>query len=212
MDFEALRASRFYQIGRWVNDEETGESSIVEQSVFDTVPFSHSEISNLKQRDFSNNGPTVAPSLHKLLDPVIMPVEMRDLIVDQWTEVSSIIDTVGKKSFNSLLIIQPPGAFNPKHKHRSVTKRTITFCYKYDEDRIIDEMKSKLRIELEEGKETVIMYPDVPKTLMLFTDNYPHKSISYEWRFYWVYDFDEHVDIPKDVFATMSDWNVLECC
>jgi hypothetical protein len=211
MNFDELRKSRFYQIGRWTNDQDTHESFLVEQAVYDTVAFDSKDISELKYRSWSNSGPTVCPSLFRLLDPHHMPEDIMRLVAHQWEEVTSIIDTVGKKSFNSILIIQPAGVTGPRHFHRPITKRTITFCYTYQQNKIVGDMKSKLRINFTDDEATVIMYPDAPKMLMLFEDNYLHQSVSYEWRFFWVYDFDTHVDIPEDVMSKMNDWITVDC-
>ena len=36
-----------------------------------------------------------------------------------------------------------------------------------------------------------------------FKDNLKHQSISNEWRFFWIYDFDQYIDIPNSDFTEM---------
>jgi hypothetical protein len=79
-------------------------------------------------------------------------------------------------------------------------KQTLTFCYTFNDHAIEGPSDSKFIVD--NGIEHEFIFPK-DKFYFTFCDNLPHKSISNEWRFFWIFDFDQYINIPTIDFVEM---------
>ena len=126
--------------------------------------------------------------------------EVKRFIIEQWQEVETIMSEYVDKIAYSLLVIQVPGSTVSPHAHRANIKQTITFCFKFDEAAVQDK-ESGLFVHNKNVE--FHSYGNSDKVLIIMNDNPIHSSYSREWRFYWVYDLNEKIDVIK----TASLWS-----
>jgi hypothetical protein len=203
LDFHYLQSSRFFQFGSYsleFNENKEGSAQKREVSLFDSLwyPPSYS-ISDLHSKNYVSSEGYFGASLERALDPTVrLPV--RNTIVSQWNETYNIVNKIKVRPKAAHFAMQPPGADWKKHDHSTNCKQILTFCYKFDEFAISNNEPSRFIID--NGIEHTFIYPN-NKFYYTFRDNLFHKSISNEWRFFWIYDFDQYIDVPDSDFIEM---------
>jgi hypothetical protein len=203
LDFHYLQASRFFEYGTYTLfiDENKKMSPLRrEVSLFDALCHPPSQsIRDLHSKNYASAESYFGASLERSLDPTLKS-PFRDMIIDQWAETYDIVNrlNVGPKSAH--FAMQPPGSFWKKHIHSTDCKQTLTFCYGFTEQAI--EADNPSRFVVDNGVEHEFVYPS-NRFYFTFRDNLAHRSISNEWRFFWIYDFDQHVEVPESDFIEM---------
>jgi hypothetical protein len=201
IDFEALKSTPFYKLGRVLYDPES--DSIIESPMCFYYAMNHTmeDIRAKKNEPLSTerwNHPS--PPLHKFLSDSL-PSNLKQVILDQWIEVGSIVEGLGVKPITAHFVILPAGKNVITHRHMPICKHILTFMYRFMENSINTYDSSYLDINRK-----VQIYPDTDKVCFSIYDNLPHSSVSNEWRFFWVYDFDQYVNVPSDIdFLNMSE-------
>lgn len=131
----------------------------------------------------------------ELSDSKFLNFQFKKEITRQWMEVTDIVERLDKSPVSSMLVISQPGDIIPKHCHYK--KQTLTFCYKFDNDKL-DSFDNSCIIVGPENNETQVNFDNSHKVYFTFLDNLAHGIKSNEWRFFWLNDFDEYVTIPKE--------------
>jgi len=132
------------------------------------------------------------PHLHFFLNSPYIPENFKNLIIDQWIEVETVIQTISQRPIYSLLLICEPGANVDYHDHGNDCKQTITFNYKFFEEK--DDSIEDTVVVLNDNK---IKMPEIKKTYFTMIDNPRHAARFKEWNFLWVYDFNDYINIPN---------------
>lgn len=204
MNFQKFKDSPFLHLGRSRFDYHNGcqflqrDTILFETSAF--FRFSQDEINNLKESEYRTGGfagSLTLSHLRKLMlinDPKFLDFDIKCEILNQWLEVTSIIDSMDKKPRFSMLLINEPGVIIPKHFH--IFAQTLTFCYTFQEEKVHEFDKSCL--VLGEDQNRIVEFPDHNKFYFTFKDRLHHEVRSNEWRFFWFHDFSEYIDIPKE--------------
>lgn len=203
LDFHYLQSSRFFQFGSYSLEFDENKECFVQKrevSLFDALwyPPSYS-ISDLHSKEYASSEGYFGASLERALDPTVkLPV--RNTIVNQWNETYNTVNKLNVSPKVVHFAMQPPGALWNKHTHSVNCKQTLTFCYKFDEFAISNDEPS--RFVVDNGTEHSFVYPG-NRFYFTFKDNLKHQSISNEWRFFWIYDFDQYIDVPDSDFIEM---------
>lgn len=141
-----------------------------------------------------------------------LPMEFREEIATQWTEVTNCIMSLNRPDLprESFFLIQEPGMYVPKHSHTAGCSQTITFCFTLEDDSINNtepDRKSNFTIYKEDKTEIEksVLYPDTGKFYFEIVDNKLHDSYSDKWRFFWLYDFSNYQEVPD----TIRDWQKI---
>jgi hypothetical protein len=133
--------------------------------------------------------------------------DIRQEIIRQWTEVTNLLDMVKPSKstvVESIMAVQRPGAYIPNHSHTNVVT-TLTFCYCFGNSLTNDIDAIRVAPYDEPNNPITYDYPDTNKFyLTMNTKNY-HDSSSSKWRFFWINDFFEPINVPK-----FDGWNYLE--
>jgi hypothetical protein len=204
MDFKRFKDSGFINLGHCRFDYQTSTYFLYKINVlFETsisLRFEQHEINNFNQLENKPSGFDKSQALVHLKkallinDPLFLDIEFKKEIARQWLETSTIIEKLDKKPRWSILLITEPGIVVSKHTHKF--QQTLTFCYKFDDERA-DVFEDSCFI-LGPNGERQVNFTDDNKFYFTFLDYLPHEVRSNEWRFFWVYDFDEYITIPKE--------------
>lgn len=204
MNFKRFKDSAFLYLGRSRFDYCDGfkfvqrETILYETSVF--FKFYQSEIDKFNKSDYRPGGFAKSLTLCHLKkallinDPQFLDFEFKIEIARQWLEVSNIIEKLGKRPSFSMLLINEPGVIIPKHSH--IFPQTLTFCYKFDQERVNAFDNSCLI--LGENSDRKLDFTNDDKFYFTFYDRLPHEVRSNEWRFFWFHDFIDYVDLPNE--------------
>jgi len=198
MNFADFRNSSFYKVGRTRFDLKEKEFKKIDYLLIDTLPLSHIDESKeyMLEETYKRPGSlyhTVTTThLRRALEVEkdYLPVEFRKLIAKQWQEVVGIVNKLNSTPVLSFLFIVPPGASVHKHRHGHI--QTVTFCYSFDEEQV--EHGDYL---LMDGKH--IDFPEENKFYFTFINNAEHEVFTSKWRFFFLHDFDEYVNVPTDI-------------
>ena len=224
MNFDLFKNSSFYKLGTvrysFLDDTTLGYS------------FKRAPTYNITEQDFDNldylksnsyylpdHGIFSLTSLYRMLEskpmvpdqPKFIPDEFRDILIEQWKEVISIVRKINSaKIIKGFLLISEPGSPVMLHDH-SRTSQTITFCYRLSTNQNSNVEKSYIEVahndyQPHEGTKSVkVYYPDSDKILFSLRGDPLHGSLSNEWRFFWAYDFAGSVTVPTDTdFVTLD--------
>jgi hypothetical protein len=205
MDFKKFNNSAFLYLGHSRFDYYSGYNFIQR----DTILFETSLMPELSQHELDNfNESQYRPGslanaislvhLRKVLtlnDPNFLDFEFKKEIGRQWVEVSNIIKQLPMKPKSSMLLINKPGVVIPKHQHGK--KQTLTFCYKFDDDK--SSVFENSCLILGKDGERQVNFIDSNKFYFMFRDDIPHEVRSNEWRFFWFHDYTEYMDIPDSL-------------
>lgn len=204
MDFKKFKDSPFLFLGHSRFDYAEGNKFLQRDTVlYETSSFfrySQADIDAFKESEYRPGGflkSMLVSHLRKALlinDPLFLDFEFKKEIARQWLEVSSIIEKLDKKPRFSALLINEPGLVIPKHSH--IFKQTLTFCYKFDDEKV--NVFDNSCFILGENGERQVNFTDDNKYYFTFYDGLPHEVRSNEWRFFWFHDYAEYVDIPKE--------------
>lgn len=128
----------------------------------------------------------------------VLKSDYTDLIVQQWTEVAKIIKSLDKNPYSSSLFMIPPGWKVGRHKHSGGCyggcKQIITFCYTFNSGKITGERPSSLIM----GDDPYIVnFPEQEKVVFTMLDDERHGTESNEWRFFWVYSYNDYVTLDR---------------
>jgi len=204
MNFKRFKDSAFVNLGHSRFDYQTGTyflnkpSILFETSIF--LRFHHDEINNFNELENKPGGFDKSQALVHLKkallinDPLFLDIEFKKEIARQWLETSTIIDTLEKKPKWSILLINEPGIVVPKHTHKF--QQTLTFCYTFEDEKA--NVFDNSCLILGSNGERKVNFTNDKKSYFTILDFLPHEVRSNEWRFFWVYDFDEYVSIPKE--------------
>jgi hypothetical protein len=205
IDFYNLLACRLFDLGRYtLGVSETGEPQLLKRDVplFDarlnSLP---NEISKLHDKEYRTSEAYFGASLARHLDPTVK-LPLRTAIINQWAETYEVVNRIPVIPSTVHFAMQPPAAPWKKHNHSMDCKQTLTFCYTFDEHSINNPEPSRFVIN-NNGIDYSFIYPK-DKFYFTFRDNMLHESISNEWRFFWIFDFDQYIDIPDTNFIEMS--------
>jgi hypothetical protein len=203
LDFHYLQSSRFFQLGSYsleFNENKEGFAQKREVSLFDAFwyPPLYS-IFDLHSKEYASSEGYFGASLERALDPTVK-LSVRNTIVNQWNETYNVVNKLNVSPKAVHFAIQPPGASWKKHTHSTNCKQTLTFCYMFTEQAISGDNHSRFIVD--NGTEHSFVYPS-NRFYFTFKDNLKHQSISNEWRFFWIYDFDQYIDIPNSDFTEM---------
>lgn len=227
MNFDEFKSSSFYKLG-------TIRYNCLDDTVMEYSP-NRPPTYNITEQNFDNfdllksnsyylpeNGIFSIATLYRALEskpiivdkPKFIPTEFRDLLIEQWSEVNSIIQSMMKsyvgesKIIKGFLLISEPGLSVKLHDHAK-TSQTITFCYRLSINQNSDSEKSYIEVAHNNyksiGKSVKVYYPDSDKIMFSLKGDPLHGSVSNEWRFFWAYDFDGLVPVPTD-----TDFETLE--
>ena len=203
LDFNYLRASRFFEYGaHTLTVDENKKMSALRRDValFDALCYlTPQTIRDLHLKKYASAESYFGASLERSLDPTVKS-EFKDMIVDQCAETYDVVNKLNVRPKAVHFAMQPPGAFWKKHTHSVDCKQTVTFSYGFSEQAITSDEPSRFIVD--NGKEHEFVYPS-NKFYFTFRDNLAHKSISNEWRFFWIYDFDQYVDVEASEFTQM---------
>lgn len=203
LDFHYLIVSKFFETGQYsfsLNDEGNLIVQKREVSLFDAHCSPSSQtIRRLHEKTYQTSEAYLGASLSRALDSTVKQ-SVRTAIINQWAETYDIVNQIDTEPSSVHFAIQPPGAEWNKHTHSIDCKQTLTFCYTFNEYAIDGSEQSRFVVENE--IEHDFIFPK-DKFYFSFRDNLPHKSISNEWRFFWIFDFDRYVDIPSSDFIEM---------
>ena len=202
LDFHYLRSSRFFAGGTYVvalDEHKVMSAQQREVSLFDALCHPSSSIRDLHSKNYASSESYFGASLERALDPTVRS-PFKDIIIDQWAETYNVIDKLGVAPKSVHFAMQPPGAFWKKHIHSVDCKQTLTFCYGFAEQAIDSDKPS--RFVVDNGVEHEFVYPS-NKCYFTFRGNLAHQSVSNEWRFFWIYDFDQHIEVPESDFIEM---------
>ncbi len=203
LDFHYLRVCKFFETGQYsFSLDNDGKLHVQkrEVSLFDAhcYPSPHS-IRALHEKKYQTSEAYLGASLSRALDSTVKET-VRTAIIDQWAETYDIVNRLNVEPNSVHFAIQPPGAEWNKHNHSIDCKQTLTFCYTFNEYAIEGQGESKFVVENE--IEYDFIFPK-DKFYFTFRNNLLHKSISNEWRFFWIFDFDRYIDIPASDFVEM---------
>jgi len=203
LDFQYLQSSRFFQFGSYsleFSENKEGSAQKRNISLFDAFwyPPTYS-ISDLHSKNYVSSEGYFGASLERALDPTVK-LSVRNTIVNQWNETYNVVNKLNVSPKAVHFAIQPPGALWKKHTHSINCKQTLTFCYGFTEQAISGDNPS--RFVVDNGTEYSFVYPG-NRFYFTFKDNLKHQSISNEWRFFWIYDFDQYIDVPDSDFIEM---------
>jgi hypothetical protein len=203
LDFSYLRSSRFFEYGTYTLfiDENKKMSALQRDvSLFDALCYPPSySIRDLHSKNYASAESYFGASLERSLDPTLK-FPFRDMIIDQWAETYDVVNRLKVRPKSVHFAMQPPGAFWNKHIHSVDCNQTLTFCYGFTEQAIDADEPSGFIVD--NGTEHRFVYPD-DKFYFTFKGNLAHRSISNEWRFFWIYDFDQHIEVPDSDFIQM---------
>ena len=199
MNFENLRKSSFFKFGKLRFD--ASSLTIIEKDVanYDTLCFTtvNEDIWNNidTPSSFAGKGGTYPlPHLRRILTSGLIETDVKYALCSQWIEVNKVLEKMqGTGVIHSLLLIQPPGTIVPRHAH--ACKQTITFCYKFDDEKLENGDKSHFVVG---SSDTRIDMIQDDKFCFMFRDSKPHSTYTNEWRFWWFFDYDRYLEFPKD--------------
>jgi hypothetical protein len=199
MNFDNLRHSKFLKVG--MNRYDSKAQEII------TAPLASYDVSTVTvdNLQLQNDPDTLVTPLYMnvihlgnalIAGDDYIPREFRNEIYRQWQEVDSIFKRTGQTPRIAKLVIQTPGSYVGSHIHKC--KQTLTFGYRYQEEKITSDDSSYLILGPEHDPYR-IDFPDHNKICFTFLDQLAHAVYSKEWAFYWFGDFDDYVEIPKDI-------------
>lgn len=204
IDFYNLIASAFFYIGTTAMTPDENKNMVYQKrdvSLFDAYcNVTPTSIRELHNKTYRSSEAYMGASLARALDPSVRQ-NLRTAIIDQWAETYDIVNSLSVKPSLVHFAMQPPGAHWGRHTHSIDCKQILTFCYSYNDCRIENEEPSRFIIETNKG-DISFVYPN-GSFYFTFRDNPIHQSISNEWRFFWIYDFAEYVEIPELKFNHM---------
>jgi hypothetical protein len=192
MNLQEFRKNRLFKIGCLNYDRDTDTVFSHSLASFDTTIVDDELLLKIRERDYQNVAMPVGPALSRALDSTVGD-ENRKALIDQWREVEAIVSALPVRPYVANLIVQPPAGADRLHTHAKVCKQTMTFCFTYTEESIESSSESHLFIS-----DTIVPYTNEHKIMFSFRDNPKHRSVSNEWRFFWVYDFDKYVEVPSN--------------
>lgn len=198
IDFSYLIGSTFFYTGtNAMAPDENKKASYQKREIplFDAYcGVTPTTIRDLHNKTYRSAEAYTGASLARALDPSVKKC-VKTAVIDQWAETYDIVDSLSVKPGLVHFAMQAPGADWGRHIHSVDCKQTITFCYSYKDYCIESEEPSRFIVETDKG-DVSFPYPD-GAFYFTFRDNPRHQSISNEWRFFWIYDFAEYVDVPE---------------
>lgn len=222
MNFDEFKDSSFYKLGtvRYnFLDNTTLGYSLKRAPTYNITEQDFDNLELLKSNNYylPDHGIFSIASLYRMLEakpilidqPKFIPDEFRDILIEQWKEVNSIVRLINSaKIIKGFLLISEPGAPIMLHNH-AITSQTITFCYRLSINQNSDSEKSYIEVAHNNyksiGKSVKVYYPDSDKIMFSLRGDPLHGSLSNEWRFFWAYDFAGSVTVP-----TNTDFVILE--
>ncbi|MBC7766375.1 hypothetical protein H7Y21_00025 [Arenimonas sp.] len=192
IDFETFHKSRFFRKGQLALSLDSNE----QHDIFSTSEAAFyveleefpvlSEVSNYKHNNYAIK---LGISLFASLDCSV-PIEVRNLIINQWILVNQLGKTLGFKPLARNLIIQPPKTKHAKHKHGQRTNTTVIILFRYKmpggdlNGRLISGENDQYFYEYKQDVQALVV-----------ENNEPHYSQNEnEWLFFWPTDYAEVFD------------------
>ena len=214
MNFTEFKESHFFYAGRGRYNIEYNDFGFETFAMFDSYPL----------RMLSSRDPVITqyiPPWHKRITIVHLihalemvttdrngkdwiPEEFRQVIKNQWIEVSDILHSIVDKKqlegsnkdfriMHSKLLITEPGFPIGQHIHQC--PQTLTVCYRLSENKLKSAEPSHFKM----GKDMLqnSYFPDADKFIFTMIDDPYHEVNSNEWRFWWFNDFSDYFDLPE---------------
>ncbi len=201
INFSTLLQSRFYHLGLHSVDS-NNVHSLRKISCFDAHCFPNKySIKDLFLKNYSSSDGYIGVSLARALTPSI-DQHLKNEIVEQWAQTLDIVNQIPVEPSNVHFAMQPPGVPLHKHVHSRECKQTVTFCFTFYNNAVTGSEPSRFIIS-KQDKDYNFYYPQ-GHFYYTFKDNPPHQSISNEWRFFWIHDFDQYVTVPANDFQKME--------
>jgi hypothetical protein len=211
-DFENFRNSVFYQMGL-IRLEVSNLSHFDAQGGTCIYDFMHVPTIDEVENGFQTIGskqsylvPVVRMLGMKVDDTQIsLPESIKKEIIKQYKEVAEAMEIVKQQYFEKngkqlpirrqAFLICPPGGWAPIHGHHCT--HSVTFVYTYPQGKIEGDEESCLKMGYD--LRHTLPFPKENKLLFSFKDNPFHSNVNNEWRFFWINDFDDYFELPKDL-------------
>ena len=200
IDFDELKNSQFYKdymtvFRRLKNYKET-ENFLS----FDVLTIDHNFITRRKNQNLTLSSDlkvlsrtiTAFPHINFFLDSPYMPETFKNLIIDQWMEVRKVVQTLSQSPIYSHLVIGGPGAYIDYHDHGRDCRQTVTFNYKFFEEKTESIEQSFVMVA-----DKKMLMSEIKKSYFTFVDNPRHAAQFKEWNFLWIHDFYNYVEIDN---------------
>lgn len=180
----------------------TRKNNIVQ---YDTTIITSSTLNNLLQdRDNGTvDTPNVRPSLYCSLLKGIIPNNVRKDIATQWMSTLNVINQLNCEYESSFMLIGIGGSYLDRHKHAKFIKQTLTFQFDFPEfTNPKSNQDSYINLYDDSGNVTHQLAKNkTNKSVFTISDNIRHDAYFKNLRFYWIYDFEEYLDLESVDFG-----------
>lgn len=160
--------------------------------------------------DFRNrqNSETINiwPSLYTSLTRSTLSEEMFTLISSQWKSVLNVIRQIDQEPDIGSLMIMSPDVSVIKHTHQPSIKQTLTFEFNFPEYTCDSSNESDISLYVDD-QVLKLKHGSTNKTVFTILDNIEHSAYCKNLKFFWVYDFNNYIDLTKVDFG---DFEFLE--
>lgn len=146
------------------------------------------------------------PSLYNSLVRSTLPDELFNIISIQWQSVLNVINQINIEPEIGVLMIMLPDVHIVTHTHQSNIKQTLTFEFNFPEHNCDSKEESYIRLYLD-NKIVNLKKGTSNKTAFTILDNVKHSAYCKNLKFFWVYDFSEHLDLSKVDFCDFEFLN-----
>jgi len=197
IDFDELKNSQFYKNYMTLFRSPGNSNNVLS---FDALTIDSNAITRRKNQNLtlSSNSELLSrtlktfPHINFFLDSPHLPETFKNLIIDQWIEIEKIVQSLTHPPMYSHLLICGPGSHVNSHTHGEDSRQTVTFNYKFFEEKTELIEQSFVTVN---GKD--ILMPEIKKSYFTFIDNPPHAARFKEWNFIWFHDFYNYVEIDN---------------
>jgi hypothetical protein len=202
-EYDALINSLFFKKGEIVFGPEGPTLRTNKIAIYDTAAYSINE--SILDRDVDNSPmieTRVYTSLFYNLIYSTLLKGVKQKIVYQWTSTIKVIKQIGINPRSSFLMVSIGGSYASKHKHDPTVKQTLTFKFEFPE--FTDSLYRDDAINLYNENDVIthrLLTGKTNKSVFVIKENMKHDAHSKCLKFFWIYDFDEYLDLSNIDFG-----------